>query len=625
MTTACNTFGILGCYNANAVFTTGAKLRLILYSDGVVPGSVLSSDNRRKSAAWYVSFLEFGPRLSYEEVWLPFAFARTARSLNFLKGDYRTRWPPLFYIWHARGDNRSKLQGAGGDYRFNLRQPLKLEDPRTAWMKAVLGGWSALTQTLLHQMFVNDKVSTVGIILPLTEGPTTVRVEFGMMIGDEEAITAMWHIKGASGLLPCGLKCMVTNKPCHTDVAQGIDSLSARDGEIPDLATHEPSKLGLRTDKDVWGLFDALEGLSKKDLEWWQHVSGLTFCVHGILYNKALREFVAPSKVRYDPMHILASNGLMNTELKLVLDKMKETIRVYFQDFRTWEEQQLWTPKTTCWNKVREKSATDHIKANASAIMYEYPLFRWFVISHYGGDAPEAHIQSFLRLCDICDVFRSLKHGADNGIAARLPPLVSAYIPAFVEAYGYMTLRFKHHQLVHLHEQIVEDEMVVDCWVLERKHIAIKQAMANNKAMRGIERTALSRALNSQLRLLECPGWKSRMTAATRPFPELAAQLQAANVEISRSMNWCGSHLAHGNAVFLDSDRSLLLVVVACLAIDDTWALMARQTTSQSKGQYWSTWRVEPEVVCRRMRDSDIVLHVAFHRYVGPQCLEVLH
>ena len=91
-------------------------------------------------------------------------------------------------------------------------------------MRTVLGWWSALTRLLLHQMFVNDKVSTVGGILPLSDGPTPVCVVFGLMVGDEEAIAAMWNCKGASGLLPCGRKCSATNKPCHTDVAMGIDS-----------------------------------------------------------------------------------------------------------------------------------------------------------------------------------------------------------------------------------------------------------------------------------------------------------------------------------------------------------------------------------------------------------------
>ncbi len=50
-----------------------------MYSDGLTPGNPLAADNQRKSTTWYASFLEFGPRLSYEELWLPLAFARTVQ------------------------------------------------------------------------------------------------------------------------------------------------------------------------------------------------------------------------------------------------------------------------------------------------------------------------------------------------------------------------------------------------------------------------------------------------------------------------------------------------------------------------------------------------------------------
>ena len=58
---------------------TGATWKLILYADGVVPGNPLAADNRRKSVVWYFSFLEFGWKLQYEDVWMPIALIRTAR------------------------------------------------------------------------------------------------------------------------------------------------------------------------------------------------------------------------------------------------------------------------------------------------------------------------------------------------------------------------------------------------------------------------------------------------------------------------------------------------------------------------------------------------------------------
>jgi hypothetical protein len=55
----------------------GGLLHLILYGDGVVPGAVLSPENRRKVFVWYASFLEFGNLLAYEELWFCLAMART--------------------------------------------------------------------------------------------------------------------------------------------------------------------------------------------------------------------------------------------------------------------------------------------------------------------------------------------------------------------------------------------------------------------------------------------------------------------------------------------------------------------------------------------------------------------
>ena len=57
------------------------RLSLILYCDGITPGSALTADNKRKSVVWYASFLEFGSMLCHEELWMTMASART----NFVK------------------------------------------------------------------------------------------------------------------------------------------------------------------------------------------------------------------------------------------------------------------------------------------------------------------------------------------------------------------------------------------------------------------------------------------------------------------------------------------------------------------------------------------------------------
>ena len=494
-------------------------------------------------------------------------------------------------------------------------------------MKKALGGWSGLTRVLLHEIFVKSKVSTIGIRLRLST-EIVVKVSFWALLGDEEALAAMWHIKGASGLSPCGIMCSVTNKPCHTDVASGIASLSDRDPSIPNLACSDPSRLGLRTSQEVWDSFDALEGLGKEDREWWQHISGLKFQTSSILYDKPLREHVKPTESnRSDPMHVLLSNGLMGSEILLCLQVMRATIGAFFGELRAWHEEEGWLPKSVpVFSEARERNATNQIKANASEFLVAYPLLRWWLVTLYGDDAEELHVKSMLLLCDIVDIFRLFMHGADKTAAASLPTLVSQYLDAFVAAYTYMLLKFKHHQLMHLYGQIVLDELMLSCWVLERKHISTKQSVTHVKGKNvQIVRTALSRCLNHTVRKLEHPGWISSLVQPARDFPELAAHLHATKVEIARGMRWRGCSLKHGDVMFLDVDRSFLVAVVGCLSIDGTWALLLRQGKLQRKTKYFSQWEVDEAVVYHLLRPCDVVLPAAFHRYLGPQCLEVLH
>jgi len=61
----------------------GLCWHLIMYADGITPGNVLAPENRRKSIVWYVSFLEFGAKLAYEEAWMTVAVARTAPDMQY--------------------------------------------------------------------------------------------------------------------------------------------------------------------------------------------------------------------------------------------------------------------------------------------------------------------------------------------------------------------------------------------------------------------------------------------------------------------------------------------------------------------------------------------------------------
>lgn len=471
-------------------------------------------------------------------------------------------------------------------------------------------------------MFLRDKISMPGIHL----GGTNVRIAFWAMLADEEALAAIWYTTGASGVSPCGIRCSVTNKPVHTDVSRGIASLSEIDPTIPDISCGDESKLGLRTDQDVWGWCDEMAVASGGALADLQQMSGLKYHPDALLFEKALRPFVSPTQSnRFDPMHVLASNGVLGAEMALCLEVMRDTTGAYFAEVRAFHIQEGWCPDTEVFSEVREKSCAGHIKAGATELWNAYPLLRHFVLESYGEDAPETHVISFLLLCAIIDLFVLLMHGGEPSAAATLPSLVLRYLRAFVTAHGPAALRWKHHALVHLHKQILADLRSLNCWVTERKNIVGKQAMSHSRSKTQIEETGLSRMLNAQVRKLEQPGWGSYLVAPTRSSPELALTLRAMTVEMSAGMKWRGISIKNGDVMFLDLERARLVVVVGCLSIDtDAWGLLVRGTTSLSRAAHRSKWAVAADVTYHIL-GSDAILKAAFHRYLGRQCVEVLH
>ena len=491
-------------------------------------------------------------------------------------------------------------------------------------MKKVQGGWSALTKDILRCMFLTDKISTAGVQLSVN-GKAHVRIALWALLADEEALAAMWSITGASGTCPCGIMCSVTNKPVHTDIARGISSLSELDLKIPDISCGDESKLGLRTDHDVWGICDALKAATPGQRTELQQLSGIKYQPDSLLYDIALRQFVSPTASnRFDVMHVVASNGVLGVEIALLLGELRKSVGVYFAEVRNFHIDERWLPKTEVFSKVREKSCEGSVKAGASELWSAYPLMRQFVLVVYGDGASEPHVQSFLLLCDIVDIFRDLMHGVGVESAANLPSLVRQYLRMFVIAYGVMNLKWKHHALVHLHKQILKDGLLLSCWVVERKNIAGKQAMANNRSKKQIERTALSRMLNAQVRKLETPGWVSCLEKPCSSSPELAATINAMQVEVSAAMKWCGVSIKCGDMLFLDPGRARLLVVVGCLAIDSGWGLLVRAGAPLSRRKHSSKWTIEADV-SYHILGAEFIFKVAFHRYVTPQCLEILH
>ena len=293
-----------------------SRLRLILYADGITPGSGFAHDNKRKSVIWYSSFLEFGQLLSYEECWFTLASART-----------------------------------------NL-------------CKTTPAGVSGLTRKLVRGLFVEQLVSTNGVTI---EG-VTAHVDFHALLGDEEALNSMLYTKGASGIVPCSVLCSVVNKPLASDKELGMRSLPERSPLLVDISCNDIKRIGRKTDADVWKMCDDVAALSGGAQKLKEKTTGFSYHADALLYDHDVRAYFKPaSQTRVDPMHIIYSNGVMSSEVMRLLGCLKERHGVYFKELREYLDP--WKAPKRCnqsslsdlVNEHRERASGDMLKVDGNS------------------------------------------------------------------------------------------------------------------------------------------------------------------------------------------------------------------------------------------------------------------
>ena len=269
---------------------------------------------------------------------------------------------------------------------------------------------SRITRDLLRHIFLEDEASTKGFLLLLIPGqpPIAVKINLAAILGDEEALNAIYYSKGASGIMPC-LICSVTGKPCATDRDNNLLSMTDRDPNIPDISCTDIARCDVRSDADIWRFCDELELCPKGRLKEKEHTTGLKLNLNTLLFCKPLREFLKPSTTTaYDPLHILFSNGIVGSEIMLCLGEVKRHVEADFPDVRRFIDDKGFHPKCGVFSEAREKASTHTLKAGATELMCAYLLFRVFLIEVYGPSATEPFIMSILLLFEICDEIRAL-------------------------------------------------------------------------------------------------------------------------------------------------------------------------------------------------------------------------
>ena len=181
----------------------------------------------------------------------------------------------------------------------------------------------------------------------------------------------------------------------------------------------------------------------------------------------------------------MLQDGVLTAEIGALLvaaDIARREVQVFLQD-TTWLYPRASRIKHKQLHRIfdeRRASASNEaskIKGSCAELLGLYGMLRHF-IECVATIAPEhdAAKQSFFAACDVVDAILAAKFCrlSPQRAAADLQTLTARFMELHKAAYGVRFIKPKHHWQMDVPPQIVRDGVVLDAFVVERGHLAVK-------------------------------------------------------------------------------------------------------------------------------------------------------
>jgi hypothetical protein len=202
--------------------------------------------------------------------------------------------------------------------------------------------------------------------------------------------------------------------------------------------------------------------------------------------------------------------------------------------------------------------------------------FAYTILETLGG----MHLQlnSFYALGYALDLLHAAKRGPINTV--ELQAALSLHGDLHKLAYGSEYFKPKHHYAHHIPKQIARDGLLLDTFVLERKHQPIKRCADHCQNTVAYERSVLSRVLVDQTRKL-CKYDVGNCLVGKRVHDGRLCNLLGRPSEFASGLRWCGGHYQAGDVVILN--RGLVFEIHLCVAAAGEFAMVGRELESVRK------------------------------------------
>eukprot|EP00435_Cladocopium_sp_Y103_P063880 s659_g25.t1 len=412
---------------ARALEGTGV-LTPIFYCDECQAGNILAVDKSRKANMWYMSWLQCWHHLKSPSMWIVICVAQSAC-----------------------------LHGSS----------------------AIVGGSSAIMKSILEHLVCGQHEA--GWFL--TPEIYFKQNQSAWFVGDNDAIRAIFSLKGSAGLRPCVL--------C-SNVLKTTSSSDFKDSLWKDVGASSGFKVS--TDQEIFGHCEKLKSFkTKAQREIYEKASGIVLDESTLMFSAAERTKLPPSRVIGDSMHCYFTNGCASWELAMFLEAVFRHTNVTLDMLQAAVVSEQWmglkaSGKTQNYvkNLLNAKMfGEDNFKGEAHQTQALVPLIRFYMetLMEPAGRVPAACVESFRCLCNIVSFLREISNGLykmDEVSMQHLAGLQKKHQTLFREAYGAQH-KPKHHHRLHIPTQWLAAGVPVSCEALESKHRLYKSGVADRQ------------------------------------------------------------------------------------------------------------------------------------------------
>ena len=299
--------------------------------------------------------------------------------------------------------------------------------------------------------------------------------------------------------------------------------------------------------------------MSKGTFEEFQMVAGFNANPLGWMADRELRSVAKAAEVgRMDWFHCCLQGGLMNVEMYLFLEATKvpySHLQTYFQ--AAWEfprcKAKSGRALHNVWNEWRNRSndTAEKFKCSASDLLGVYSLVRHYVHTRLT-PTPALALQrtSFLEACNVIDIMQAAKFSRVPLVEAarQLRESLTRLFTAHKAAYGSENLLPKHHWMFDVAEQLEQQSMVYDNFIIERLHLRCKAYANLSDHMVGWEASILRRLCDNQSQ----PDSSLKVGLQGKVIRDVPGVLPGTLVAGCLE-NGLGAQIAIGDIVFYDS------------------------------------------------------------------------